>query len=65
MPDLSTGNAYSSLNSSRYINTSNPESSLIYTHPNPANTSEHSQKKYTEAQAALVLTWITQGAKNN
>lgn len=65
LPDLSTGHAYASLNTSRYINTASPDQSLIYTHPNPDNASVHTQKKYTAAQAALVLTWITQGAKNN
>ncbi len=64
MPDLTAGNAYSSINNSRYINKGTPEESLIYTKPNPA-TSGHSQKKYTEAQAGLILKWIIQGAKNN
>lgn len=64
MPDLSASNSYSSINNSRYISTSSPESSLIYTHPNP-DTSEHNWAKYSEAEAAEVLTWITQGAKNN
>ncbi|WP_320112415.1 hypothetical protein [Draconibacterium orientale] len=59
-PDLTPANAYNSLNSSRYVNTSNPESSLIYTKP----LSSHSQT-YSTAEAALVLTWITQGAQNN
>nr|WP_319509859.1 hypothetical protein [uncultured Draconibacterium sp.] len=61
MPDLTPANAYSSLNSSRYINTSDPASSLIYTKPSPSG----SHVKYSEAEAALVLTWITQGAQNN
>ena len=60
-PDLTSANAYNSLNSSRYINTSDPASSLIYTKPSP--TGNH--VKYSEAEAALVLTWITQGAQNN
>lgn len=63
-PDLSEGNAFNSLNSSRYINDSNPAESLIYQHPHP-DSNTHKQKKYTAAQAQLVLTWITQGAKNN
>lgn len=61
LPDLTSENAYSSLNTSRYINRSEPASSLIYTKPSP--TGNH--VKYTEAEAALVLTWITQGAQNN
>ena len=64
LPDLSANNSYTSLNTSRYTNTSSPESSLIYTHPNPATT-EHEWMKYSEAEAAIVLTWITQGVKNN
>lgn len=61
MPDLTPENAYSSLNSSRYVNTSDPASSLIYTKASPTG----SHVKYSEAEAALVLTWITQGAQNN
>ena len=60
-PDLSEGNAYSSINTSRYVNTAEPASSLIYTKASP--TGNH--VKYSEAEAALVLTWITQGAQNN
>lgn len=60
-PDLTAANAYSSLNTSRYINTSEPASSLIYTKPSPSG----SHVKYSESEAALVLTWITQGAQNN
>lgn len=63
LPDLSAANAFSSLNSTRYINSSTPEESLIYTRPNPDNTDSH--PKYTATQAALVLGWIQQGAKNN
>ena len=63
-PDLTSGKAYASLNNARYINKTTPEESLLYLHPNP-DTSTHQQKKYTATQAAIVLTWITQGAKNN
>ena len=65
LPDLSSGNAYSSINTSRYINRTSPAESLIYTHPDPTNTGTHTQMKYTAAQAAYVLGWITQGAENN
>ena len=64
-PDLSAGNAYSSINSAKYINSVTPEESLIYTEPDPANTDVHSHKKYSAAQAALILTWIKQGAQDN
>jgi hypothetical protein len=64
IPDLTAANAYASLNSSRYINSSTPEESKIYTWTHP-DTDSHKQKKYTNAQAAKVLIWIKQGAKNN
>lgn len=64
LPDLSAGNAYNSINTSRYINRGTPESSLIYTYPNP-DTDTHTRKKYSQNEALLILTWIQQGAKNN
>ena len=64
MPDLSAENAYASINTSRYINSGTPEQSLIYLHPHP-DTSTHMHKKYTATQAATILLWIQQGAKNN
>ncbi len=64
LPDLTTEKAYSSLNSARYINLSSPELSKIYTHPLPG-TSTHKHKKYTSQEAAIILAWIKQGAKNN
>lgn len=64
VPDLSTGNAYKSINTSRYLNDSSPEESLIYKYPHP-DTSTHTRKKYSAAQANLILGWIKQGAKNN
>lgn len=63
IPDLREDRAYTSLNSTRYINKTTPEESRIYTVPNP-NLGSH-YKQYTATQAALVLAWIQQGAKNN
>lgn len=60
-PDLTSANAYSSIVPS-HVNLDNPEESEIYTMPSPNGSHP---KKYSEAQAALVLTWITQGAQNN
>ncbi len=62
--DLTTDKAYASLSSTRYLNSASPEESVIYLHPNPETTT-HMHKKYTAAQAALILGWIQQGAKNN
>ncbi|WP_372946778.1 hypothetical protein [Mariniphaga sp.] len=62
IPDLREENAFSSLNSTRYINKTSPEESRIYTYPHPDG--EH-YKKYTLTQADLILAWIEQGAKNN
>lgn len=64
MPDLTTGNAFNSLNSTRYINKTTPEESLIYLYPNPESAT-HTWKKYTAADAQIVLQWIKQGAENN
>lgn len=61
-PDLTPANAYASINVPKYINATTPEQSLIYTMPTPSGVHP---KKYTQAQAALLLLWIQQGAKNN
>lgn len=60
-PDLTAGNAYSQLGS-KYINTSSPETSLLLTHP---GSSTHTQRALTASEAAIILTWIKEGAKNN
>lgn len=62
-PDLTAERAYNSIVPA-LINTANPEQSTIYwfTHP---NSTTHNWKKYTLAEAALILEWIKQGAKNN
>ena len=63
-PDLSAANAFNNIKSMNLTNATTPENSLIYTYPHPSTTM-HSWKKYTAAEAQLVLTWIQQGAKNN
>jgi hypothetical protein len=63
LPDLSANKAFSSLNSTRYINSGTPAESKIYTRPHPDNTDTH--PKYSAVEAALILGWIQQGAKNN
>ena len=64
-PDLTAANAYNSIQSMKLVNTAAPVTSKIYTEPLKANATVHSWKKYTDAEAQLVLTWIQQGAKNN
>jgi mono/diheme cytochrome c family protein len=63
-PDLSAGNAYSSINSSKYINTTSPAQSLIYRRV-IASGGFTGHLNLPSAQAAILLAWITQGAKNN
>lgn len=61
-PDLTTGNAYNSINTMGLADTADPESSIIYVKPNPNG---NHYKKYSSSDAALILGWISQGAKNN
>jgi hypothetical protein len=63
-PDLTAANAYSQLNTARYINRSAPGESALYKSIEP-NSTRHRHKLYTAQQAALILAWIEQGAKNN
>ncbi len=63
-PDFTADKAFASINSSRYINSTSPEESKIYLYANP-NSATHMQKKYSATQAATILLWIQQGAKNN
>jgi len=62
-PDLTATAAYSQI-TSKYVDAGTPENSKIYSIPSPT-TSAHSWKKYTAGEAALVLAWIREGAKNN
>ena len=63
-PDLTTNNAFNSINSTGLVNTDDPQSSKLYDYIQP-QTSTHGWKKYTTEQSITVLTWITQGAQNN
>jgi hypothetical protein len=63
-PDLTPDKAFAAINSTRYINSASPEESKIYKYPSPSSAT-HMQKKYSSSQAATVLLWIQQGAKNN
>jgi len=60
-PDLSPANAYAQI-VPKYVNTTTPNQSKIYSVP---GSSAHSWRGYTPTEAATVLAWITEGAKNN
>jgi len=62
-PDLTSADIYSQIVPA-LVDTTNPESSIIYDFPAPS-TSKHSWKKYSAAQAAYILNWIKEGAKDN
>lgn len=62
-PDLTADNAYSSIVPA-LVNTTDAESSIIYQFPHPLSAT-HAWKKYSAAEAELILVWIKQGAKNN
>jgi hypothetical protein len=63
-PNLTPDNAYSSLTSMGLIDQTTPENSVIYAYPSPTS-STHNWKKYTVDEAAAILLWIEDGAKNN
>lgn len=60
-PDLTTANAYTQI-MTKYVNISSPSDSKIYAAP---GSNSHSWKKYTAPEAAIILAWIKEGAKNN
>ena len=62
-PDLTSTNAFASI-VPNLVNTGTPEASLINSFPAPT-TATHTWKKYSASEAAIVLAWIQQGAKNN
>ena len=63
-PDLTPANVYIDITSKGMVNTETPDQSSIYLFPSPETTT-HSWKKYSNAQAATMLQWIEQGALNN
>ena len=62
-PDYTAANAYASIVPA-LVNLSAPDQSMIYTFPGPT-TATHSWKKLTAGEAAIILQWVKQGAKNN
>lgn len=63
-PVLTATKAYSQIISLGLVNTADPASSKLYNFPR-IGTSTHVWKKYSAGQAADVLQWIIEGAKNN
>ena len=61
-PDFTTAAAYASIVPALVSTTA--DQSMIYTFPGPT-TATHSWKKLTTGEAAIILQWIKQGAKNN
>jgi hypothetical protein len=57
--------AWNSIQVNNLVNISAPESSKLYYKIIESNPLVHDWKKYTPSEAQTVLTWITQGAKNN
>lgn len=62
LPDLTAGKSYNQIVPG-YVNTATPAESKVYKTPTAA-TAWHS-RKYSSNEAAIVLTWIQEGAKNN
>ena len=61
-PDLTEQFAYASLTNGGYIDTDNPEQSLLYTKIAPGGSME---RYSTPQETQMVLQWIIEGAENN
>lgn len=61
-PDLTAANAYNSLTLFGYVDTDNPEESVLYEAIAPGGSME---ALATNQDRALILKWIEQGAQNN
>lgn len=62
-PDLTASSAYTQI-VPKYVNTTSPADSKLLTYPGPT-TGTHTWKKLTANETAIILKWITEGAKNN
>lgn len=63
-PVLTTGSAYNSLVNGNYVNTSDPESSILY---QKVSSGDHpgGNNSLSATELALILKWIEEGAENN
>ncbi len=64
-PDLSIVNAYTSLSNGGYVNTSDPQSSILYLWMTGKKATPMPIGGINKDYNALVLAWIKQGAQNN
>lgn len=64
-PDLSIVNAYASLSNGGYVNTSDPQSSVMYLWMTGKKATQMPVGGINKDYNALVLAWIKQGAQNN
>ena len=64
-PDLTFANAYNSLANGGYVNTGDPQSSLLYLWMTGKKGSPMPLSGVNKDYNALVLAWIKQGAQNN
>ena len=64
-PDLSSANAFSSLNSGGYLDVGNPSNSKLYGYVSGKLTPAMPISGADPAIAATILAWINQGAQNN
>jgi hypothetical protein len=64
-PDLSASNAFSSLTVGNYLNTTAPESSIIYQWMTGKKSTPMPTGGINKDYNALILAWIKQGAQNN
>jgi hypothetical protein len=64
-PDLSTNSAFLSLTNGNYINTGNPQNSVLYLWMAGKKTTPMPVGGINKEYNALVLAWIKQGAQNN
>jgi hypothetical protein len=62
-PSFLTGQAYASI-VPNLVDLAKPDQSIIYVYPGPTS-STHTWKKLTTNEAAVILQWIKEGAKNN
>lgn len=64
-PDLTSGNAYNSLITGNYLNTDDPQSSVLYQWMSGKKSTPMPVGGINKDYNSLVIAWIKQGAQNN